>query len=232
MPLAAPLSELQEMVDRHLSGLSTSRILEAGCGSLSNVRLPTTSRITGIDISAEQLEKNSIVTEKIVGDLQTYQLPERSYDLAICWDVLEHLESPEEALLRMVGSLKNGGLLLVACPNVYSVKALVAKAAPLSFHRLIYRSIYGRKYGSAGYFPFPTYLRWSIAPARILRFSEHNGLRVELKRYYESGVQRRLRAKYHIGRHATEALETIARVLSFGRVTVVGSDCVFLLRKI
>jgi 2-polyprenyl-3-methyl-5-hydroxy-6-metoxy-1,4-benzoquinol methylase len=228
----APRAELQAVLDQHLSRIDACEILEAGCGSGSNVKLPSASRITGIDISEQELAKNAVVTQKIVGDIQTYELPRDAYDLAICWDVLEHLESPDKAMVRMVAAVKRGGLLLIAFPNVHSVKGLVAKMTPLWFHNFVYRRIYGEKFGSPGVIPFPTYLRWSIAPARIVEFADANGLKVELSSVHESGVQRRLRAKCHIGTRSARALERLVGVLSAGKITMVGSDCLFVLRKL
>ena len=88
-------------------------ILEAGCGSASEVVLPFEKRIVGIDIDRAQLEHNDLV-EKIEGDLQTYDLPQNAFDLVACVDVLEHLPFPEKALANMSRSLKPGGYLLVA----------------------------------------------------------------------------------------------------------------------
>ena len=226
-----PRADLQTALDRHFSRISRPEILEAGCGSGSNVKFPAASRITGIDISQNELKKNPIVTERIVGDIQTYELPRNAYDVVICWDVLEHLEFPDKAIIRMVAAVKHGGLLLIACPNVHSVKALVAKATPLSFHNFIYRRIYGAKFGSPSIIPFPTYLRWSMAPARILELVSANDFKVELKSVHESGVQRRFRARCHIGRGPAHVLEGITQILSFGKFTILGSDCLFLLRK-
>ena len=53
--------------------------------------------------------KNSVVSVKIVGDVQTYPLPENSFDLIVCWDVLEHLEFPQAALERVFDATKPGG---------------------------------------------------------------------------------------------------------------------------
>jgi SAM-dependent methyltransferase len=228
---AAPRAELQAALDQHFSTIPHPEILEAGCGSGSNVKLPAGCRITGIDISREELDKNSIVTEKIVGDLQTYELPPDHYELIICWDVLEHLDKPELAMMRMTSALKPGGLLLLAFPNVHSVKALVAKATPLWFHNFVYRRIYGAKFGTPGVIPFPTYLRWSIARSGIERFAGSNRLSPLLESTHESGVQRRFRAKLRMGNTVTRLIERSVRIVSFGKFTVTGSDCIYLLQK-
>ena len=145
-----------------LEKIELPKILEAGCGSGSRISWPTTSTIVGIDISEEELKKNSVVTERIVGDVQSYPLPPEKFDLIICWDVLEHLPNPHDALDRFRNAIKPGGAIVLAFPNVFSIKGLVAKVTPLWFHEMVYRGIYGRRYGEPGLENFPTYLRWNI----------------------------------------------------------------------
>ena len=42
---------LQAAIDRGLQVISLPKVLEAGCGSTTNIRLPANSHVTGIDIS-------------------------------------------------------------------------------------------------------------------------------------------------------------------------------------
>ncbi len=70
------LASLQAMLDGRLSHRERFRALEAGCGSLSNIRLGPKAYIVRIDISDKQLQKNTAIHEKILGDLQTYDFPE------------------------------------------------------------------------------------------------------------------------------------------------------------
>src|SRR5688572_8700064 len=84
-------------------------ILEAGCGSGSYLRFPSNARITGIDISAEQLQRNTRIHERILGDLQTYAFAPSTFDAIVCWDVLEHLAAPASALDRFATALRTGG---------------------------------------------------------------------------------------------------------------------------
>ena len=46
---------------------------------------------------------------------------EAPFDVVVCADVLEHLVHPEEALERIRGWLKPGGVLLVSLPNIANV---------------------------------------------------------------------------------------------------------------
>lgn len=138
---------LNEQLEEYWRGIALPKILEAGCGSGSTIAIPADARVTGIDISSEELDKNSVVHEKIVGDLETYQLPEDTFDLVVCTDVLEHLKRPALAMASMASAVRPGGLLLLAFPNVHSLKAVVAKYTPLWFHSAINRFIYGQRAG-------------------------------------------------------------------------------------
>ena len=206
-------------------------ILEAGCGSGSNIRIPSDSHIVGIDISQEELDKNEVVHEKIVGDLQTHEFPENSFDMIVCWDVLEHLSEPQLAMASFVRSIKPGGLMLLAFPNVYSIKALVAKFTPHWFHVFVYKRIYGSQYGSPGLITFPTYLRKSIAPAAIKEFAANNGLSVEFERIYESSLQVRAREKYKITSWRYKAFKFLSELVTLNRYRLDESDCIYLLKR-
>jgi ubiquinone/menaquinone biosynthesis C-methylase UbiE len=90
-------SNLQTFVDAELRDKPV-RLLEAGCGSASNLQFGDNVWLMGIDISQKQLERNTTLHEKIVGDIQNYEFPPDSVDAVICWDVLEHLPQPQLAL--------------------------------------------------------------------------------------------------------------------------------------
>src|SRR5262249_30880917 len=87
-------NEIREAVsdaaNSQLEGKTHIKLLEAGCGSATHVRFKPVVHAVGIDISKEQLDRNTAVQEKILGDLQEYPLPKSEYDVALCWMVLAH----------------------------------------------------------------------------------------------------------------------------------------------
>lgn len=224
-------SGLNEKLEAHWIGIGSPRILEAGCGSGSNISIPPHAHVTGIDISAEELAKNTVVHAKIIGDLETFELPENAFDLVVCFDVLEHLQRPALAMVRMAFAVRPGGLLLLAFPNIHSLKAVVAKFTPLWFHSAINRFIYGRKAGAPGYINFPTVLDPSISPYKMENFAEAHGFDVELAVLRQSGVQKRFFRKILVGQPGAVLADRLVRVVSLGRLSVSESDCVFLLKK-
>jgi ubiquinone/menaquinone biosynthesis C-methylase UbiE len=168
--------DLQMFVDVELEGRPV-RLLEAGCGSASNLHFGKNARVTGIDISKKQLERNSILDEKIVGDIQSYEFPPESFDAIICWDVLEHLPQPELALRQFSRAVTPGGIVILKLPNVLSVKGLVTKFFPHWLHVLAYRYFYGEKNaGKEDTAPFKTFLRFSISANAIQQSCKLDGL--------------------------------------------------------
>ncbi len=167
--MSQEIQNLQIFLDRELFSHSSVRLLEAGCGSASNLNFAGQVRLVGIDISKKQLARNTVLHEKIAGDVQSYEFPPDSFDAIICWDVLEHLSQPELGVAPVCPRHQAGrGLVILCLPNVLSLKGLVTKFLPHSFHVLAYRYIYGDKNaGKDDTVPFKTYLRFSISTGAI-----------------------------------------------------------------
>ena len=69
---------------RDSGGGNYIKVVEAGCGSPSQMRFTAAIHAVGIDMSADELEKNTAVQEKILGDTQEYPLPEGEFDVIVC----------------------------------------------------------------------------------------------------------------------------------------------------
>jgi 2-polyprenyl-3-methyl-5-hydroxy-6-metoxy-1,4-benzoquinol methylase len=113
-------------------------VLEAGCGAKSNLNL-INCVLTGIDISQNQLNRNSSLQFKVCADLQTYanEAWSRSFDLIVCWDVLEHPESLPVVFKKFSSWIKNdSSRLILVFPNAQTLKGYVTKYSPSFLHRL------------------------------------------------------------------------------------------------
>ncbi|HTV40886.1 MAG TPA: class I SAM-dependent methyltransferase [Candidatus Sulfotelmatobacter sp.] len=219
---------LQTFVDDELKD-GTVRLLEAGCGSASNIRFGENVRITGIDISKKQLERNSVLDERILGDIQSYPFKPESFDAIVCWDVLEHLPQPKRALRQFARAVKPGGIVILKLPNVLSVKGLITKFFPHYFHVLAYRYFYGNKdAGKEDTAPFKTFLRFSIAADAIKRFCAGDGLQAVFYGTLDVSNVRWLQNK-KVALYSYLTLKALSRYLSFGAIG--DSDFVLILRK-
>lgn len=181
LPADVALRRLRNAVEQTAAEHEHLHVLDAGCGADStNAGFPIpeafkTARIVGVDVAEEALAENSLLDERIVGDLESVSLPDGVFDVVVCWDVLEHLRDPLAALRNIGAAVAPGGVLFVGCPNVHSVKGLVTKLSPFWFHVLLYRRVFGVTHG-----PFRTYLRWALAPRRLQAEVERLGFETEL----------------------------------------------------
>jgi SAM-dependent methyltransferase len=225
-------AEAQARIDTALAERVDIRVLEAGCGSAGHIRFPRGTSVTGIDLSSKQLARNPIVEEKIVGDVQFHPLEAEAFDLVICWDVLEHLDRPDLALVNFARTLKRGGVLVLAFPNGESLKGLAAKLTPFRFHVWLYRHVIGSKNaGTEDVGPFPTYFRAGMRVARVESVAVEHGLRLVYRRLYESLMQEEVRFKLGVTGRRWEAVRRGVRALSGGRLSAHLTDCVLVFQK-
>lgn len=98
------------------------RVLDFGCGS--GVMLPflakETEEVIGVDIDLEPLKKieQYINFPKNVSFQETYEeVPEKSLELIIALDVLEHVDNLDKELEKFASLLASGGELIVSGPT-------------------------------------------------------------------------------------------------------------------
>jgi len=215
------LQKLQTFVDNYVNEnfrADKIKILEAGCGMKSPVKYKGNRKITGIDISRKQLERNDIVDEKIEGDIQSYPLAQSEYNIIICWDVLEHLVKPELALNNFANSVNSKGLIIIGVPNLFSVKGLLTKYTPLMIHILVYKYIYRREYhsGEDDKGPFKTYLKKSVTYPALKKFAYSNNLQIV---YFDTvDVGRRLKNKNKLIHISYTCMKKFFSIVSFGKL--------------
>ena len=90
-------------------------------------------KTVGIDISREQLDRNKVIQERILGDIQTYPLPRDEFVVVVCWDVIEHLAKPTDALVNMFNATKPAGFVILGFPNLASLKGSSRRQRPFGF---------------------------------------------------------------------------------------------------
>jgi 2-polyprenyl-3-methyl-5-hydroxy-6-metoxy-1,4-benzoquinol methylase len=107
--------------------------LDAGCGVGHNAAFlhGLGYEVLAVDHSAEGVEAagqryDPATFPRIrwgVADLDR-EIPAGSYDLVICWEVIEHLREPAAALERLYSKVKPGGVLVVTTPNKWGLWAM------------------------------------------------------------------------------------------------------------
>jgi SAM-dependent methyltransferase len=107
------------------------RLLEVGCGH-GNMLLEARLRgydVHGLEYSADAAERaNRKLGADVVrvGTMDEAPFPERSFDVCILIDVIEHVRDPEDFLQRVRHILKDGATVFIATPSVdsWSARAL------------------------------------------------------------------------------------------------------------
>lgn len=126
--LAGPLTAILALGTReqlHLLGPLEpgSRVLDLGAG---DGRLAVELARAGHEVTAVEPYRDVPVAPGLTvlrESVDQLELPERSFDAAVLWHVLEHLEEPQAILAHVRRWLVPGGLLLVGVPNLASLQA-------------------------------------------------------------------------------------------------------------
>ena len=102
---------------------SARRVLDLGCGTGAlgaHLKRRPGREVVGVTFSEEEArEARTRLDEALVCDLNDFDPTGLGrFDCVVCSHVLEHLTRPEELLRRLRACLSEGGVLVVALPNV------------------------------------------------------------------------------------------------------------------
>jgi SAM-dependent methyltransferase len=112
----------RQVLEQVISALALApgaRILDAGCGSGRNmVELARRGSVTGIELSetSVQLARERGAGEVVQGSVTEMPFADDGFELAVCLDVIEHLEDDHAALRELRRVIVPGGPLLVTVP--------------------------------------------------------------------------------------------------------------------
>lgn len=105
--------------------IHSGRLLDIGCaeGMLLKWAEKRGYQAVGMDISQFAIKKLASKPwgkNLVVGDICSLPFTKNYFDVVTCFDVLEHLPSPEIGISEMCRILKNDGLLFISVPNTSS----------------------------------------------------------------------------------------------------------------
>src|SRR5260221_240603 len=226
-PLRRPVGRVQVVQ----AGLA---IYEAGGGSTSFLPLSVLRRahVTVVDIDEDQIRNNTYAQEPILGDIQTYRFAPDSFDLVICYNVIEHVPDVEAALLGFCCSLKQGGLILIGAPNPKSLSGYVTKYSPHWFHVWFYRHVRGDKSaGLPGCAPFLTHFHPLVTLSNLEAFARKHGLQVIYRKKYESPRYPEMRRRKPLFAALVDAAAKAMNFFLPGKTDVRHGDYHVILRK-
>ncbi|MBA3866896.1 MAG: methyltransferase domain-containing protein [Solirubrobacterales bacterium] len=99
-------------------------VLDAGCGTgygLAILAAAGAAEVTGVDLDAGAVRaaegRLNGLGSVHRGDLQALDLPADSFDVAVCFEAIEHLDSPEQGMAELRRVVRPGGMVIVSSPN-------------------------------------------------------------------------------------------------------------------
>jgi SAM-dependent methyltransferase len=109
-------------------GIIKGRLLEVGCGDGYLLRAAERQgfEVVGIEYSehaAQKAREGLIHGQVVVGELQSANLPNESFDVCVLADVIEHVSDPRAFLESAWLKLKIGACILIATPSTDSWSA-------------------------------------------------------------------------------------------------------------
>jgi SAM-dependent methyltransferase len=227
------LREVQEFLADKFRGKDV-RIYEAGGGSLSILPLSSLNdpSISVVDIDETQLRNNSYADCKILGDIQTYVFPPDSFDLIVCYNVIEHLPAVDQAIRQFHHALAPGGLVFIGAPNPGSLFGFVTKYSPHWFHVWFYRAILRYKdAGKPGQLPFRTFYHPIVSPKALVKFCQQVGFEpIYFNLYLGSNFTTLRQTRPLVGSLVAGAV-SVMNALTFGRLKLAHGDYHVVLQK-
>jgi SAM-dependent methyltransferase len=227
------LQTVHELLSKRFAGKDI-RIYEAGGGSASFMQadILTGADVTVLDIDAIQLSKNSYADHKILGDIQTYAFPNDSFELIVCYNVIEHLDAPDRAFDLFFKALTPGGLLFIGAPNPSSFSGWITKLTPHWFHVWYYKFFLGYKTaGQPGHVPFRTIYHPVVTPKALINYCEKLGFRVVYFKEYQGDLLRRLSERWPLLGKLLNAVIGLANAFTLGKKDLKNGDFHILLEK-
>ena len=209
-------------------------IYEAGGGSTSFLPLKVLHRahVTVVDIDEDQIRNNDYAQQAILGDIQTHRFLPDSFDLVICYNVIEHVPDVEAALRGFCESLKPNGLILIGAPNPKSLSGFVTKYSPHWFHVWFYRHVRGDlKAGLPGCAPFPTLFHPLVTLSNLKAFADKHGLQMIYRKQYESPRYPEMRLRKPAFAVLVDAAAKLMNFFLPGKTDVRHGDYHVILRK-
>jgi 2-polyprenyl-3-methyl-5-hydroxy-6-metoxy-1,4-benzoquinol methylase len=125
----------QNRAKKYLSMISASvqrpKILDIGCaeGRLLNSFLEYGCECYGTEHLSYPKKRflNSGRIKYFIGDLESFDLKERSFNVIILWHVLEHLDDPDHVIRKAYNLLSPNGIIVIAVPNFSSIDSRAFK---------------------------------------------------------------------------------------------------------
>jgi SAM-dependent methyltransferase len=99
-------------------------VLDAGCGlgyGLGTLAAAHPSRLVGVDVAEDAVSRARReldgVAEVVQADVHDLPFDDGSFDVVVCFEVIEHIEGQGDAVAELKRVLRPDGMLLISSPN-------------------------------------------------------------------------------------------------------------------
>lgn len=207
-------------------------VLEVGGGSKTYVDAKK-AKYTVLDISRHSLKADRHYADRqLLGDAQTYEFGSEEFDVAVFWNVLEHIEDPAKAIANASGTLREGGLVIVRGPEINSLKAIVTRATPHWFHVVFYRRVLGfPKAGMPGHAPFKVIHSSGASRPFLKRMMRELGFQLIYEESYVGDQLSLLRSYSKMAYLIYRGVEHVLRAMTLSRFGTRTTDFVLVFQK-
>lgn len=120
---------------------SQRRLLDIGCslGGFPNIARSKGWEVHGVEVSdfAARYARDEFKLDVFAGTLEEAKFPSANFDVVTMWDIIEHLNTPQDTIAEICRITKPGGLILIYTPNQDSlVNTLIYLTYKLSLGKI------------------------------------------------------------------------------------------------
>ncbi len=149
-------------------------LVDVGCGRGKETLCMYKEKVklsVGLDMSGV-VSLNKTIHFPLRGDASAIPLKDKSVDIIVTQELIEHMQYPE-IFFREVGRvLKPSGIFILMTPNLMGWRSVISKFTPYNFHVYMNEKLYGVSKEDV----FPAYYN-ANSSSRIKRYLNNAGLR-------------------------------------------------------
>jgi len=145
---------VRNALEKHLP--PEARVLDAGCGEGTWILREFRNKIgylVGVDAQIPRDKKR--MDEFILCNLENIPLADGTFDVIICYFVIEHLKQPQKVFAEFSRLLADDGVIIFRTPNIVSPLFVLSRLTSIHWHNAIKRVMVG----SQGVDAFPTFYK-------------------------------------------------------------------------
>ncbi|RMD63352.1 class I SAM-dependent methyltransferase [Candidatus Parcubacteria bacterium] len=175
-------SLLQETASAAGVEFNGARVLDVACGD-RQIAVPhlweDAQLRVGLDLDLNSLRANEHV-DVCCGDIHTLPFAEKTFDVIVSVDTIEHSDEPDIFLAEVSRALRPGGIALIFTPHLWGYKTFIARVGGRVVFDLVWKLFYRRT------LPYDAFYRANTART-LNRLASRAGMRLR-EVYYISEI--------------------------------------------